>query len=96
MAAVSKTVKRNLVFGWDMNFEAVSDGTDWYVTYYDSNGVDMYKIKLDAATKQQAKNLIAQIQTWMNQQETWSGTVVEHWQKKTVSETKSIEKWVQV
>ena len=94
---VTKTVERKRVFSWNLNFETdVQDG-DWFIYYYDSNGVDMYKIRLDAATKALAKGLIAQITAWMSQTETWSGSVVESWKKKTVTHpVTSGEEWVQV
>ena len=94
---VSKTVERKRVFSWNFNFETdVQDG-DWFIYYYDPNGTDLYKIKLDAATKTQAKALIAQITAWMNKSETWSGTVVEYQQKKVVTHPAvDVEEWTVV
>lgn len=94
---VSKTIERKKVFSWNLNFETDVQNGDWSFYYYDPNGVDMYKIQLDAVTKTLAKGLIAQIREWMNQTETWSGTVVESWKKKTMTHpATNTEEWVQM
>ena len=91
---VSKTVPRNKVFSWHLTFETSVEDGDWYIPYYDPNGVDMYKIRLDAATKTLAKSLQTQVQAWMNTVESWSGAVVEHWQKKRVTKpAETVEDW---
>jgi len=93
---VSKTVERNKVFSWNLNFECETENGDWFIYYYDPNGTEMYKIKLDATTKNMAKALITNIQTWMNTIDTWSGSIEEHWQKQTVHKESDVEDWVLV
>jgi hypothetical protein len=93
---VSKTFQRNKVFSWSLNFETSQENGDWFIYYYDPNGVDMYKVKLDAATLTMAKALRTQITAWMNGIDTWSGTVVESWKKQVVQHPASdVEEWVQ-
>ena len=91
---VSKTVERNRLFNWNLNFDTDIEEGGWFIYYYDPNGVDMYKIQLDMATKTLAKNLRTQILTWMNQTDTWVGSVVEHWQKQIVHKESDVEDWV--
>jgi hypothetical protein len=94
---VSKTLARNKMFGWNLIFECVQEAGDWFIFYYDPNGVDMYKVKLDPTTKNMAKALMANIQAWMNTVDTWSGSIVEHWQKKQVTKpAETVEDWVLV
>jgi hypothetical protein len=97
MNMVSKTVPRHKLFGWTLHFECTAEHGDWIVHYYDPNGKDLYRIKLDAATKTMAKGLITQIQAWMNQQDVWAGTVIEHREKQQVQKTgETVEEWVVV
>lgn len=93
---VSKTFKRNLMFQWHHILEVTREDGDWFIYYYDPNGTDMYKIKLDAATVTMAKSLVTQIQTWMSQSDTWTGEVAEHRQLQDVPATTIHKEWVLV
>jgi hypothetical protein len=85
------------VFSWHITFDAEQEAGDWFIYYYDPNGVDMYKMKLDKPTASMAKGLITQIRAWMDLSDTWSGDVVETWKKQMVTypETEK-EEWVQL
>lgn len=94
---VSKTFQRSRVFGWHLILEGAPEQNVWSICYYDPNGVDMYKIELDDATRTMGLGLINQIKAWMNQSDTWSGTIVEHWQKRLVTQpAKDVEEWGQI
>ena len=94
---VSKTFQRNKAFSWNLVFETDQQNGQWFIYYYDPNGVDMYKVRLDKATLAMAKELITQIKAWMNQSDEWSGTVVESWKKQMVTYPESEkEEWVQL
>jgi hypothetical protein len=91
---VSKTFQRNKIFSWSMIFNQNGQG-GYEVYYYDPDGVTMYKIALDAASVTQLNGIIAQIQAWMNQQDTWSGTIQETWKLQDVTTQASTTKqWV--
>ena len=90
---VSKTMSRSRIFSYQCIFD--SDGAGGYtVKYYDPDGVTMYTVKLDAASTAQLNALKAQIDAFMNQQDTWSGTVASTW-KLTTFQQVSVQKWVQ-
>ncbi len=92
---VSKTFQRNKVFSWSLNFETAQENGSWFIYYYDSNGIDMFKVQIDEATKTMAKGLITSIKAWMDSSDTWSGDVVETWKKQNVTHPASnIEEWV--
>jgi hypothetical protein len=92
---VTKTVPRNTLFSWSCNFDVDIDGN--IVTVYFHTDTDSWKIQLDPATVAMAKGLRNQILAWMNQSDTWSGTVVEHWVLQDVVTPELTKKdWVKV
>lgn len=92
---VSKTFQRNKVFSWSLNFDKTNENGDWFVHYYDPDGVTMYKIKIDATTVTMAKGLITQITAWMSGSDTWAGTIVETWKRQDVTHPSSVvNEWV--
>ena len=92
---VNATFKRERAFGWHIAFETDQQDGDWFIHYYTPDGNDMYKIRLSAETLAMAKDLIVQIKAWMNMQDEWSGTVVEHWKKEMVVHLATqTEEWV--
>ena len=83
---VSQTISRDRLFSWSCIFDRAADGTpSGAVYYYLPDGVTMYKIQLDVASIAQLNSIIAQIQAWMNQSDTWNGTILETWKLQTVT-----------
>lgn len=70
-------------------------GNGYEVYYYMPDGVTMYRISLDAASVTQLDGIIAQIQAWMNQSDTWSGTILETWKRQDVTHPAAVvNEWV--
>lgn len=92
---VTRTFPRNRIFSYSINVEGEDRQGDLYVYYYDPNGLDMYKIKLSAASETQFRTRLNEIKTWMNTADSWAGTVVETWHKQNVVKPQTnVEEWV--
>jgi hypothetical protein len=92
---VSKTVARDVLFSWSTNFDWIVEGGDIYIWWH--TDTDSFKVKLDAASATKMRNVVATIKAWMATQDTWAGTVVEHYQlQDVVSPAKTEKQWVLV
>jgi hypothetical protein len=92
---VSGTLKIGQLISWNVVFDIVAEEGDWFIYYYAPDGVSMYKIRLDAASKAALKAKRDQITTFCDQDITLSGDVMETWKKETVTHPSTqTEEWV--
>lgn len=92
---VTKTLPRNQLFSWSTNFDWIIEGGDIYIWWHTET--DSFKVKLDDSSATKMRGVVSQIKAWMNQTDSWAGTVVEHWQLQDVAVEASTKKeWVQV
>lgn len=92
---VSKTLPRSALFSWSTNFDWIIEDGDIYIWWH--TATDSYKVKLDAASATKMRNVVSTIKAWMNTQDTWSGTVVEHSQlQEVVKPSETVQVWVTV
>lgn len=86
---------RSQLFSWSTNFDWIVDGGDIYVWWHTET--DSYKVKLNAASAANMRAVVATIKGWMDTQDTWNGSVVEHHQLQDVAVPGKVEKqWVLV
>jgi hypothetical protein len=71
---VSGTIALNKLIQYSLAIEAVNEAGNWFIHYYDPDGVTQYKIQLDAASLEAKRDQMLQ---FLNQTVTLSGTIVE-------------------
>ena len=92
---VSKVLPRGMLFSWSTNFDWIVEDGDIYIWWH--TPTDSFKVKLDAASATKMRNVVSTIKSWMNTEDTWTGTVVEHSQLQDVTVAAKTEKqWVTV
>lgn len=91
----SKTLPRHQLFSWSTNFDWIVEDGDIYIWWH--TDTDSYKVKLDSASATKIRGVVSQIKAWMATQDTWRGTVTEHFELQDVTvEATTKKEWVQV
>lgn len=91
---VSKTLKLKQLISWHTVFEIISEDVVNVVYYPNPN--TMIKVQLDKASLDVLKQKKQQITTFLEQEVTLSGNIVERLEKQTKEKTETVEEWVRV
>lgn len=91
---VSTTLKLKQLISWNILYDIVVEDSEVYIYFWETPS-KYHKVKLDANSIQTLKAKRNQIINFLEQSLTLSGEIVETYEKQFVTETKTIEKFIQ-